>query len=59
MPSAWVLQTMKEIRHIVGFPCEGFEEELLPLFVAIEVSHFEQVLASCSSFEKKKMAIEN
>jgi hypothetical protein len=47
MPAAWVLQTMKEIRHFVGLSCEGFEKELLPLFTAIEVSHSNQVSASC------------
>lgn len=33
-----VLQTVKEIRHIVGLLCKGFEEEMLALFAAIEVS---------------------
>jgi hypothetical protein len=41
LPSAWVLLTMKEILYIVGLSCEGFEEELLALFGAIEASHSE------------------
>jgi hypothetical protein len=49
-----VLQIVKKINHIVGLSCEGFEEELMALFTAIEVGHSEQVLASWSNFLKKR-----
>jgi len=53
MPSAWVLQTVKEIRHSVGLSGEGFEEELLALFTGIKASRSNQVSTSCSKLEKK------
>jgi hypothetical protein len=37
----------------VGLLCDGFEEELLALFVAIEASNSEQGLGSCSNLGKK------
>lgn len=37
----------------MGLLCDGFEEELLALFVAIEVSNFEQGAGSCSNLGKK------
>jgi hypothetical protein len=52
LPSASVVQIEKEIRHFVGLSCDGFEEELLPLF-AVKASHFEQVSTSCSNLGKK------
>lgn len=57
MPSAWVLQTMEEIHHFVGLLYEGFEEELLVLFTAIEASHSFNESASSSKWEK--MEVEN
>jgi len=39
LPLDWVLQIVKEIRYFVELSCDGFEEELLALFVAIEVSN--------------------
>jgi hypothetical protein len=42
-----------ELHHIVGFSCEGIEEQLLALFTAIEASNSEQVSASCSSAGQK------
>jgi hypothetical protein len=38
----------------VGLSCKGLEEEeLLALFVAIEMNHFEQVSDYCSNLGKK------
>lgn len=53
LPLAWVLQTLKEICHVMGISCEGFEEELLALFAAIEASNSKQASASCSSLGKR------
>lgn len=53
LPSTWVLQIVKEIRHFVGLSRGGFEEELLLLFAVIEASHSKQVSASCSNLGKK------
>jgi hypothetical protein len=45
----------EENLSFLGLPCQGFEEELLALSPAIEVSHFEQVSASFSKCGKKKV----
>ena len=35
--SSWVLQKLMDVHHYVGLSCDGFEEELMELFIAIEV----------------------
>jgi hypothetical protein len=47
------MQTVEKICRIVGLLCEGFEEDLVTLFVAIEASHSDQASVSWSSFGKK------
>jgi hypothetical protein len=44
---------VKGIHLIVGISCEGFEEELMALFTAIEVNHSQKELASCSNLVNK------
>jgi hypothetical protein len=44
---------VKEIGHFVGLSCKCFEEELLALFAAIELSRSKQVSDSCSSLGRK------
>ena len=34
--STWVLRMVSSFRHMVGISCEGYESELLDLFVALE-----------------------
>lgn len=34
----WVVERVKSFCHEVGLSCEGFEDELLALFTAIEAS---------------------
>lgn len=46
--SDWVLQKVKDFRHYVWLSCEGFEEELMALFTAIEASRYQKDLASNS-----------
>jgi len=53
LPLDWVLQIVEQILHIVGLSCEGFEEELVALFAAIEAGQSKQALTSCSIFGKK------
>jgi hypothetical protein len=43
---------MKEICHVVGLSCEGFEEELVALFAAIEASNSKQAATSCTGLGK-------
>lgn len=57
LPSACVLYTVKKSRHIVGLSCESFEEELMALFVAIEVGHLEQASPHVPVLEKKQQKI--
>jgi hypothetical protein len=40
--SAWLLQIVKDIRHIVEISCEGFDEELMALFMAIDASNIQR-----------------
>lgn len=37
--SNWVLKKIKEIHHFVRMDCEGYEEQFMILFTAIEVGH--------------------
>ena len=53
LPSAWVVQIVKEICHFVGLSCEGFEEELLPLFAVIEASTLSKSWPLARIWEKK------
>jgi hypothetical protein len=47
--SFWVVQAVKSFCHFVGLACEGFEDELMALFIAIEASRDQYGLASPSS----------
>jgi hypothetical protein len=44
--SNWVLQKVKDFRHIMGSSCEGFEEELKALPTTIETSRYHEGSAS-------------
>jgi hypothetical protein len=50
---SWVLQTVKEVCHIVGISFAGFEEEFMALFMAIDASHSQKQPASYSNFVNK------
>ena len=41
----------------MGLSCEGFDEELMALFVAIEVAHLEQASPHVPVLEKKQQKI--
>jgi hypothetical protein len=45
----WVVHKTKSFRHIVGLPCEEFEEELFALLIVIEASRTQYGPASPSS----------
>jgi hypothetical protein len=36
MASSWVLYKVKDIRHVIGFSCEGFEAQFMALLTAIK-----------------------
>lgn len=36
--SNWVVQRVKNLCHLVGLSCDGFEDQMLALFSAIEAS---------------------
>jgi len=36
--SNWVLQRAKEIHHVLGISCEGYEEQFMAILTAIEAS---------------------
>jgi predicted nucleic acid-binding Zn finger protein len=38
MASNWVLLGVKDIQHVVGLCCEGFEGQFMALLIAIEAS---------------------
>lgn len=38
--SDWVLQKVKSLQHFVGGFGDGFEEELMPLFTAVEADWY-------------------
>lgn len=40
----WVLQKVMGFFHHVGLSCEGFEEEIMALFTAIEASRYQKEL---------------
>ncbi|KAG7943367.1 hypothetical protein I3843_15G034500 [Carya illinoinensis] len=39
--SDWVFNTVKDIQHLVGLRCEGYEEQFMALLTAIETGHHE------------------
>lgn len=39
----WVVERVKNLCHVVGLSCEGFEDQLLALFIAIEASRHQTV----------------
>lgn len=52
--SNWVLEKVKEIRHLVGISCEGFEGEFMALFTAIEAGHYKNETTSSSKMRNRK-----
>jgi hypothetical protein len=37
IPSTWVLEMVTSFRHLVGVSCDGYEDDLMHLFAALEV----------------------
>lgn len=35
----WILHKVKETQQFVGLNCDGFEEQFMTLFTAVEVAH--------------------
>lgn len=46
VPSDWVFERVKSFCHAVGLSCEGFKDQMLALFSAIEASRHQNRLVS-------------
>lgn len=46
VPSDWVFERVKSFCHAVGLSCEGFKDQMLALFSAIEASRHQNGLVS-------------
>jgi hypothetical protein len=44
--SDWVVQRVKKFYHVVGLSCEGFDEQVMAMFSAIEASRNQDGLVS-------------
>lgn len=51
--SDWVVERVKIFCHMVGLSCEGFEEQMMALFSAIEASRNQNGVVSSPKFGSK------
>lgn len=52
--SSWVLLKVKEIQQFVNMGCEGFENQFLALFMAIESSHVDLKKSGSQKYRELK-----